>query len=106
MCAFGAKSRCACTERTVRGSLSPVIVFEVHLAPGSDDKDLLSAEVLQETMAQVMTAAEAKAIGFDGFPADDNVRLVAVTEKDHRWVEKALERAPQVTGYRAHQVDT
>ncbi|MEM6291583.1 MAG: hypothetical protein AAGA54_09970 [Myxococcota bacterium] len=83
-----------------------MIVFEVHLAPGSDDKDLLSAEVRQETMAQVMTAEEAKAVGFDGFAADENLRLVAVTEKDQRWVEKALERAPQVTGYRAHQVDT
>lgn len=83
-----------------------MIVFEVHLTPGSDDKDLLSAEVLQETQAQVMTASEAKAIGFDGFPEDDNLRLVAVTDKDQRWVEKALERAHQVAGYRAHHVDT
>lgn len=82
-----------------------MIVFEVHLAPGTDDANLLSAEVLQETMAQVMTAEQAKAVGFDGFGADPNLRLVAVAEKDERWIEKALERAPQVTGYRAHRVD-
>lgn len=83
-----------------------MIVFEVHLAPGSDGEGLLSAEVLQETQAQVMTSSEAKAVGFEGFPDDPNLRLVAVTEKDERWVEKALERAAQVTGYRAHRVDT
>ncbi len=82
-----------------------VIVFEVHLTPGSDDSDLLSAEVRQETMAQVMTTTEAKAMGFSGFGDDPNLRLVAVTEKDERWIEKALERAPNVTGYRAHRVD-
>ena len=81
-----------------------MIVFEVHLTPGSDDKDLLSAEVLQETKAQIMTATEAKAIGFDGFQDDPNLRLVAVEDKDERWVEKALERAHQVSGYRAHRV--
>jgi len=81
-----------------------VIVFEVHLTPGSNDEELLSAEVLQETKAQVMTATEAKAIGFEGFKDDPNLRLVAVEEKDERWVEKALERAHQVTGYRAHRV--
>lgn len=81
-----------------------MIVFEVHLVAGSEGKDLLSAEVLQETQAQVMAPAEAKALGFEGFPEDQNLRLVAVAEKDQRWVEKALERAPDVTGYRAHTV--
>lgn len=79
-------------------------MFEVHLTAGSEGKDLLSAEVMQETQAQVMTPAEAKALGFEGFPEDVNLRLVAVAEKDQRWVEKALERAPDVTGYRAHTV--
>ena len=83
-----------------------MIVFEVHLTPGSDDSELLSAQIRQETMAQVMTTTEAKAVGFDGFGDDPNLRLVAVTEKDKGWVEKALERAPNITGYRAHQVDT
>ncbi len=82
-----------------------MIVFEVHLTPGTGDKELLSAEVLEETKAQIMTAAEAKLVGFDGFPEDDNLRLVAVTERDERWIEKALERAHHVTGYRAHRID-
>ena len=82
-----------------------MIVFEVHMNPGSDGKDLLSAEVLAETKAQIMTPAEAKAIGFDGFPEDPNLRLIAVTERDERWIEKALERAHDVRGYRAHRVD-
>ena len=59
-----------------------MIVFEVHMNPGSDGKDLLSAEVLAETKAQIMTPAEAKAIGFDCFPEDPNLRLIAVTERD------------------------
>ena len=82
-----------------------MIVFEVHMNPGADGKDLLSAEVLEETKAQIMTAAEAKAVGFDGFPEDPNLRLIAVTERDERWIEKALERAHDVRGYRAHRVD-
>ena len=34
-----------------RGTLRAVIVFEVHMNPGSDGKDLLSAEILEETKA-------------------------------------------------------
>lgn len=82
-----------------------MIVFEVHLTAGNDGEGLLSAEVLAETQAQVMTAGEAKALGFEGFPEDVNLRLVAVAEKDERWIEKALERAPNVSGYRAHRID-
>lgn len=80
-------------------------MFEVHLTAGSDGEGLLSAEVLAETQAQVMKGTEAKALGFDGFSEDANLRLVAVAEKDERWIEKALERAPNVTGYRAHRID-
>ena len=80
-------------------------MFEVHLTAGNDGEGLLSAEVLAETQAQVMTGTEAKALGFEGFPEDVDLRLVAVAEKDERWIEKALERAPNVSGYRAHRVD-
>lgn len=80
-------------------------MFEVHLTAGNDGEGLLSAEVLAETQAQVMTGTEAKALGFDGFTEETNLRLVAVAEKDERWIEKALERAPNVSGYRAHRVD-
>jgi hypothetical protein len=85
--------------------LRPVIVFEVHLTPGADDSDLLSDELRQETQAQVMTAAEARAIGFEGLPDDPNLRLVACAREHAKWVEKALERAPQVRGYQPHEVD-
>jgi hypothetical protein len=81
-----------------------MIVFEVHLAPGTDDRELLSDEIRQETQAQVMTAAEATALGFQGLPDDPNLRLIAVTPQHMRWVEKALERAPGVRGYRPHEV--
>lgn len=83
-----------------------MIVFEVHLTAGSDSSDLLSAEVLEETSAQVMTTAEAKAVGFEGFPEDANMRLIAVADTHERWIEKALERAHNVKGYRGHRVDT
>lgn len=87
--------------------LAMLIVFEVHLTPGADGSDLLSEEIREETMAQVMTLDEARAVGFGGtFPDGDNVRLVAVTPKDARWIEKALERAPTVVRYGRHEVAT
>ncbi len=82
-----------------------MIVFEVHLTAGNDGEGLLSSGVLSETQAQIMTGAEAKALGFEGFPDGDELRLIVVAEKDERWIEKALERAPNVSGYRSHRVD-
>jgi hypothetical protein len=82
-----------------------VIVFEVHITPGSGDQDLLSHEIRQETQAQVMTAEEATAIGFSGLPDDPNLRLIAVSREHVKWIEKALERAPNVRAYQPHEVD-
>ncbi len=82
-----------------------LIVFEVHLAPGADGASILSEELLASTQAQVMTAAEAKAVGFDGFGDEGTLRLVAVTPKDKGFVAAALERAHDVTGFRVHEVD-
>lgn len=82
-----------------------LIVFEVHLVPARADEPLLSDESLAETNAQVMTVAEAKAVGFDGLPNDDNVRLIAVASRDKGFVQSALERADFVTGFRVHEVD-
>jgi hypothetical protein len=82
-----------------------VIVFAVKLAPGRSDEDLLSKEVLEETQAQIMTADQARQLGFQGFPDDDNLRLIVVQNSDAGWVEKALERAPQVVGYDKGEVD-
>lgn len=82
-----------------------IIVFEVHLAPARSGDDFLSAELLDETGAQVMTPAAARAVGFDGVPDDPNVRLVAVAARDKGFVQGALERAHDVVGFRAHEVD-
>lgn len=82
-----------------------IIVFEVHLAPGRSSDEFLSAELRDETGAQVMSPAEARAVGFDGVPDDPNVRLVAVAARDKGFVQGALERAHDVTGFRAHEVD-
>lgn len=85
--------------------LGDVIVFEVHLTPGADDRELLSEEVLTETQAQIMNAEEATVLGFEGLPNDPNLRLIAVAREHARWVEKALERSPDVRGYQPHEVD-
>ncbi len=62
-----------------------MVVFEVHVAPGSDPTRILSAETMRETQAQVMTFDEAKKVGFNGLPetpAGHEVRLVAVAKRD------------------------
>ena len=82
-----------------------IIVFEVHLAPGRSSDDFLSAELLEETQAQVMTPAEARAIGFEGVPDDPNLRLVAVAHRDRKFMFGALERAHDVVGFKQHEVD-
>lgn len=82
-----------------------MIVFFVKLAPGQTDEGIFSEELLTETQAQVMTTAQAKALGFQGFDDDALTRLVAVAKQDAGWVEKALERAPQVVGYDRSEVD-
>jgi len=82
-----------------------IIVFEVHLAAARKGDTFLSEEAIAETNAQVMTTAEARAVGFEGIPDDENVRLVAVAKRDQGFVQGALERAADVTGYRVHEVD-
>jgi hypothetical protein len=84
-----------------------MVVFEVHLRPGSDTTSILSAETLQSTQAQIMTPAEAKAVGFQGLPdtADKEVRYIAVAKRDAAWIHRSLELDDRVTGFRAHDVD-
>lgn len=82
-----------------------LIVFEVHLAPSRDGDDFLSEEAISDTQAQVMTIAEAKAVGFAGMPDDPHVRLVAVAKRDQGFMQGALERAHDVVGFRVHEVD-
>jgi hypothetical protein len=85
-----------------------MVVFEVHLAPGSDANGLFSQETLRETNAQVMTFADARKVGFAGLgdpPADHEVRLVAVAKPDARWIQHALEANEGVAGFKMHEVD-
>ena len=84
-----------------------LIVFEVHVAPGSDAAAILSAEIQRETQAQVMTHAEAGKVGFGGLPeppADHEVRFVAVADRDKAWIQRALEANEAVSGFRVHTV--
>ncbi|WP_437675538.1 hypothetical protein [Sorangium sp. So ce131] len=83
-------------------------VFEVYLASGAGSSDLLSAEVLRETGAQVMTLKEAELVGFQGLePLDGSgdVRLIAVRAADAPWIHRCLEGSGAVVSFRAHQVD-
>jgi hypothetical protein len=83
-------------------------VFEVYLAPGADAAELLSAETLKATAAQVMTLAEAKKVGFGGLPEPPpgkDVRLIAVARRDAPWIHRALETSEAATGFRVHEVD-
>jgi hypothetical protein len=82
-------------------------VFEVHLAPGSDPETLLTPEIVKETQAQVMTPAEARAVGFGGLPADapDSIRLIAVAKRDAAWIHRRLESNSGVASFVVHELD-
>lgn len=82
-----------------------IILFEVHLAPGSMNEELLSAEVRRETEAEVMTVAEARKKGFGGLPDfGPNVKLIAVKSRDAGFIQARLEGSNIVSGFRAHQI--
>jgi hypothetical protein len=83
-------------------------VFEVYLAPGADATNLLSAETIRSTSAQVMTLDEARKVGFAGMPdppPGKEVRLIAVAKRDASWIHRALETSEVVGGFRVHEVD-
>jgi hypothetical protein len=85
-----------------------MVVFEVHVAPGSDSSRILTAETLRETQAQVMTFEDAKKVGFNGLPeppADHEVRLIAVAKRDAPWIQRALETNEAVGQFRVFEVD-
>ena len=83
-----------------------MVLIELHLAQGARTFEL-SAEILRETQAQVMTHEQAVAVGFEGLPAPPpgrDVRYVAVAPRDARWILNALEANPDVTSFRMHDV--
>ncbi|MBL8604299.1 MAG: hypothetical protein JNK72_20400 [Myxococcales bacterium] len=82
-------------------------VFEVYLAPGHSPSSLLTEEVARETGAQLMTLAEAEAVGFSGLkePVDGRVlRLIAVAARDAQWIHRRLEANGGVVSYQVHEV--
>ncbi|MEM9193501.1 MAG: hypothetical protein AAGF12_30280 [Myxococcota bacterium] len=85
-----------------------LIVFEVHHMPSVEPKDLLSEEVRNETMAQIMSVEEAAAVGFQAanLEAAPNraVCLIAVAQKDARFIQSRLEASQAVTSFRGHEV--
>lgn len=84
-----------------------MIVFEVHIAPGSEAVPLLTPETLRETQAQLMTLDEARQVGFGGLPPPPpgvEVRLIAVAQRDARWIQSRLDSNEAVAGYKVHEV--
>jgi hypothetical protein len=85
-----------------------MVVYEVHLAPGTDPAGILTAETVRETQAQLMTLDEARKVGFGGLPdapADHEVRYVAVAKRDASWIRQRLESSEAVAAFRAFDVD-
>ena len=82
-------------------------LFEVFLSPGTTKDGLLSADVLQETGAQVFTAAEAAFVGFEGLPQDDSgdARVfVACGPSDAGFIHSRLEGSAGVARFKMHDV--
>lgn len=85
-----------------------LMVFEVYFEPGAIPDTLLSDQVRKDTKAQMMTFEEARAVGFGGLPkpATDGVsRLIAVADRDGKWIQRLLETSDIVAGFRVHHVD-
>ena len=82
-------------------------VFEVYVAPGFNPDEILSRETIEETAAQVMSLAEARAVGFSGIPDPPpgrTIRVVAVNQRDAQWIHRKLESNHAVTSYKVHEV--
>lgn len=83
-------------------------VFEVYLARGKSDADILSPDVIKETNAQIMTIEQAKKVGFGGLETMEGVgevRLIAVAKRDAPWIHRTLEMSDAVASFRVHEVD-
>ena len=80
-------------------------LFEVFLGEGVNADSVLSAEVLEETGAQVMTPEQAELVGLEGVPADPEGRrriLIACRPQDERLITSRLERHEGVNGFKLH----
>lgn len=84
-------------------------LFEVYLSEGTDPTQLLSAEVLSETNAQIMSAQQAEQVGFGGLPppALSAPRVfVAVVARDAAFVQRRLEAHVGVVSFKVHHLDS
>ena len=84
-----------------------LMLFEVFLAPGHEQDELLSLEALETTHAQVMTPEDAERVGFAGIPNDPRPRLfIACAAADGGLVRNRLEGSHAVSAYNIHEVPT
>ncbi len=82
------------------------VMFEVFLTPGSFGNALLTEETKADTQAQVMTKAEAEAVGFGGLPDDGRERrFVVCAEKDARRIQNALTASADVAAFDVHPIN-
>ena len=85
-----------------------LILYEVVIAAGEDPDNLLSQEVLGDTQAQVMTIAEAAAVGFSGLrpdPRGRELRFIACAPRDDQFIRRRLEASPAAASFHRHEVD-
>jgi hypothetical protein len=85
-----------------------MVVFEVHVVPGTDPTSILTAETMRDTQAQVMTRSEAQKVGFHGLPEapkDHEVRYVAVSKRDEQRIQRSFEANDAVGLFRKFDVD-
>lgn len=82
-------------------------LFEVFLIEGQGAADLLSADMLERTGAQVMTVEQAAFVGLEGIPEDPQGRqrlLIACKPEDVRIIHTRLESHQAVGGFRLHDI--
>ena len=82
-------------------------LFEIYLAPGHNASHILSAEIRQETGAQVFSEQEAELVGLEGIPArqgDGDRVFVACKPADERLIHTRIESSPATARFQVHQL--
>jgi hypothetical protein len=82
-------------------------LFEVFLAPGAKQSELMSPEALAESGAQIFTPAEAELVGLEGIPADPQNRprvFIACGEADAQFITTRLEATSAAASFKLHQL--
>jgi hypothetical protein len=82
-------------------------LFEVFLTNEWDRDNLLSAEILESSGAQIFNAKEAELVGFEGIPEDPSGRprvFIACAPADERLIASRLESNGAVDAFRLHRL--